>query len=212
MLMLEKTFSFSNKMRISVDHEKLGSFSQNHVKFYLKYSSFVFRALRKHSFQKFLHWMLKKEKIEEQTVRAVQVKVLPLRRKNGKGIAGKCDTARGRIRIYPKTIKFCQVFKKKFGRNTLLFYAGNRARAALIHELLHLKYAEDEKTVRELFQDYFFIFTQKHPAQSSMALCIYTLIFNAKFSGKKASPSGSNNPSIRLELNETCLRATGVSK
>ena len=212
MLMLEKTFSFSNKMRISVDHEKLGSFSQNHIKFYLKYSSFVFRALRKPSFQKFLHWMLKKEKIEEQTVRAVHVKVLPLRRKNGKGIAGKCDTARGRIRIYPKTLKFCQIFTQKFGRNSLLVYAGNRARAALIHELLHLKYAEDEKTVRELAKDYFCIFTQKRYTQSVQSLFIYAIIFDAKISGKKAPPSVSNNPSIRLKLNETCLRASGVSK
>src|SRR4030065_6159 len=186
MLMLEKTCSFSNKMRISVDHEKLRRFSQNHIKFYLKYSSFVFRALRKPSFQKFLHWMLKKEKIEEQTVRAVHVKVLPLRRKNGKGIAGKCDTARGRIRIYPNTLKFCQIFTQKFGRNSLLVYAGNRARAALIHELLHLKYAEDEKTVRERAKDYFCVFTQKRSAQSPHAFYIYTMIFNAKFGGEKA--------------------------
>jgi len=94
--------------------------------------------------------MLKKEKIAEQAVSAVQVKVLPFSRKNGHSVAGKCNTARGRIRIYPKTIKFCQIFKQKFGRTTLLAYAGNRARAALIHELLHLKYAEAEKTVREL--------------------------------------------------------------
>jgi hypothetical protein len=210
--MLEKTFLLSSKMRINADHEKLENFSQKHVKFYLKYSSFVFRALRKPSFQKFLHWMLKKEKIEAQAVKAVHVKVLPLRRKNGKGIAGKCDTARGRIQIYPKTMKFCQVFKQKFGRNSLLFYAGNRARAALIHEILHLKYAEDEKTVRELAQDYFFIFTEKQPAKSSKALRIYTLIFNSKLSGKKDSKSNSNDPDTRLKLNETCLRASGVFK
>src|SRR3990170_5597388 len=159
MLMLVENPSLSNKMRISVDHEKLGNYSQNHVRFYLKYSSFVFRALKKPSFLGFLHWMLKKEKIEEQTVRDVHVKVLPLRRKNGKGIAGNCNTTEGRIRIYPKTIKFCQIFRQKFGRKTLLMYAGNRARAALIHELLHLKYAEDEKTVRKLAEDYFCIFT-----------------------------------------------------
>jgi hypothetical protein len=207
--MLEKTFPLSSKMRISVDHEKLENFSQNHVKFYLKYSSFVFRALKKPSFQKFLNWMLKKETIEEKTVRAVQVKVLPLR-KNGKGIAGKCDTAQGRIRIYPKTMKFCQIFKQKFGRNTLLVYAGNRARAALIHELLHLKYAEDEKTVRALAKGYFCIFTQKQSTQSAPSLFIYAMIFDAKISGKKAPSSVSNDPSIRLKLNETCLRASGV--
>src|SRR3972149_10027024 len=170
MLMLEKTSPLSSKMRISVDREKLGNFSPNQVRFYLKYSSFVFRALKKPLFQKFLHWMLKKERIEEQTVTAVHVKVLPLRRKNGKGIAGNCNTARGSIRIYPKTTKFCQIFKQKFGRNNLLAYAGNRARAALIHELLHLKYTVDEKKVRELAKDYFSIFTQKRSTQDSYAL------------------------------------------
>ena len=199
-------------MLISVDPKKLESFSQSHVKFYLKYSSFVFRALKKPSFQKFLHWMLKKEKIEEQAVSAVQVKVLPFRRKNGKGVAGKCNTARGRIRIYPKTMKFCQIFKQKFGLTTLLAYAGNRARAALIHELLHLKYIADEKMVRALAKDYFCIFTQKRYTQRAHSLFIYTMIFDAKISGKKAPPSVSNDPSIRLKLNETCLRASGVFK
>jgi diadenosine tetraphosphate (Ap4A) HIT family hydrolase len=199
--MLEKIFPLSSKMRINADYEKLENFSQKHIQFYLKYSSFVFRALKKVLFQKFLNWMLKKEKIEVHAVRAVHVKVLPLRRKNGKGIAGKCDTARGRIQIYPKTMKFCQVFKHKFGRNSFLFYAGNRARAALIHELLHLKYSADEKTVRELAQDYFFIFTRKQPAQSSKALTIYKMIFNAKVSGNKAPPSGSTESNMRLELN-----------
>src|SRR4030066_2039340 len=194
MLMLEETSLLSSKMRISVDREKLGNFSPNQVRFYLKYSSFVFRALKKPLFQKFLNWMLKKERIEEQIVRAVHVKVLPLRRKNGKGIAGNCDTTRGRIRIYPKTTKFCQIFKQKFGRNTLLVYAGNRARAALIHELLHLKYAEDEKTVRERAKDYFCIFTQKRSAQNSNASCIYTMIFTAKSVERKVPPSVSYDP------------------
>ena len=212
MLMLEETSPLSSKMRISVDREKLGNFSPNQVRFYLKYSSFVFRALKKPLFQKFLHWMLKKERIEEEAVKAVQVKVLPLRRMNGKGIAGNCDTARGRIRIYPKTTKFCQIFKQKFGRNTLLAYAGNRARAALIHELLHLKYTVDEKKVRELAKDYFCIFTQKRSAQDSHALCIFTMIFNAKISLEKTPPRVSYDPSIRIKLNETCLRVSGIFK
>jgi hypothetical protein len=210
--MLEESPSLSSKMRISCDHKKLANFSQKQVRFYLKYSSFVFRALEKPSFQKFLRWMLRKETIGEQEIRAVHVRVLPLRRKNGKGIAGNCDTARGRIRIYPKTTKFCRTFKQKFGRNTLLDYTGNRARAALIHELLHLKYKEDEKTVRELSKDYFCIFTRKQHHQSAHSLFIYKMIFTVKISGKKALPSASNNPSERLKLNETCLRASGVFK
>ena len=212
MLMLKNNFQLSSKMRISVDYEKLESFSQNHVKFYLKYSSFVFKALKRSSFQKFLRWMLKKEKIDEQTVSAVQVKVLPFKRKNGNGVAGKCNTARGRIRIYPKTMKFCQIFKQKFGRNNLLAYAGNRARAALIHELLHLKYAKDEKTVRELAKEYFCIFTQKQSTESARSLFIHTMIFNAKTRGKKTPSNDSNAPRTKLKLTETCLRASGFSK
>ena len=212
MLMLEGNPSLSSKMRISCDHEKLRNFSQKQVRFYLKYSSFVFRALRKLAFQKFLHWMLKKETIEEQAVRAVHVKVLPLRRKNGKGIAGNCDTARGRIRIYPKTSKFFQAFKQKFGWNTLLKYAGNRARAALIHELLHLKYTGDEKTVRELTKDYFRIFTQKQSARNSLALCIYTMIFSAKTNGERTPPNVSYDTSTSMKQNETCLRASCILK
>jgi len=210
--MLEETSSLSSKMKISCDNKELANFSQNQVRFYLKYSSFVFKALRKPSFQKFLYWMLKKETIAEQIIRTVHVKVLPLRRKNGKGIAGNCDTARGRIRIYPKTTKFCKIFKQKFGRYNLLVYAGNRARAALIHELLHLKYAKDEKRVRELAQDYFCIFTKKQSTRSSIASCIYTMIFNAKIIGKKAPPNVSCEPSLRIKLNETCLRASCVFK
>jgi hypothetical protein len=212
MRMLENNFQLSSKMRISVDSKKLEGFSQNHVKFYLKYSSFVFKALKKPSFQKFLRWMLKKEKIEEQIVSAVQVKVLPFRRKNGNGVAGKCNTARGRIRIYPKTMKFCQTFKQKFGRNNLLAYAGNRARAALIHELLHLKYEEDEKTVRELAKDYFHTFTQKQCKQSARSLFIYTMIFNAKTRSKETLSNDSNTPRTKFKLNETCLRASGFFK
>ena len=211
--MLEQNFQLSNKMRISADPKKLENLSQRHVKFYCKYSSFVFKALKKPSFQKFLRWMLKKEEIEEQIVSAVQVRVLPFRGKNGNDVAGKCNITQGRIRIYPKAIRFCHTFKQKFGRNKLLAYAGNRARAALIHELLHLKYAKDEKTVRELTKEYFCILMQKQCTQSARSLFIYTMIFNAKTSGgKKNSSDGSNTSRAKVNLDETCLRASGVFK
>ena len=210
--MLEKASPLSYKMRIIADHKKLENTSQKNVRFYLKYSSFVLRSLKKHSFQKFLDWMLQKEKIEEQKVRAVQVKVLPIRKKNGKGIAGKCDTAQGRIRIYPKTIKFCKIFKQKFGLNTLLIYAGNRARVALIHELLHLKYKDDEKTVRDLAKEYFFNFTEKHTAQNSKTLCTNIMIFTTKADEKKPLPKSQHNTNVTLKKNHTCLRVSGGLK
>jgi hypothetical protein len=180
MSLLKETSALSNKMKITVNLEKRENFSQNHFRFYMKYSSFVFRSLKRPSFQKFLSWMLRREKIDAQVVRVVHVKVFPLRRKNGKGLAGNCAPAEGKIRIYPKTLKFCRTFTQKFGKNTLLAYAANRARAALIHELLHLKYVGDEKTVRELAKEYFFVFIQKQFAQSSNKLWVCTLIFKAK--------------------------------
>lgn len=188
MSMLEETRFLSNKMKIAIDFEKFDALSQNHVRFYMKYSSFVLRSLKRPSFQKFLYWMLRRENIDEQTIRAVHVKVFPLRRANGKGLAGKCATAKGKIGIYPKTLKFCRRFKQKFGKSTLLTYAGNRARAALIHELLHLKYVEDEKTVRELAKEYFFVFIQKQLVQNSDKLWVYTRIFKTKAAENSSRP------------------------
>ena len=178
--MLENNHLLSSKIKITVGPGKPEGFSQRHVGFYMNYSSFVFRALRRPSFQKFLQWMLRRERIEAQMVGAVDVKVFPLRRKNGKGLAGNCDIAQGKIRIYPKTMKFCREFTQKFGKSTLLMYAGSRARAALIHELLHLKYAADEKRVRELAKEYFFAFTRIKPSKTPKHLSIYTMVFKAK--------------------------------
>jgi hypothetical protein len=179
MHMLEETHPLSSKIKINAGLEKPESSSQDHTRFYMKYSSFVFRSLKRPSFQKFLRWMLRREKIEEQMVKAVQVNVFPLR-KNGKGLAGNCDLGQGKIRIYPKTMNFCRAFKQKFGKISLLVYAGSRARAALIHEILHLKYATNEKKVRKLAKEYFFTFTRKKTPNNSQSLTIYTMIFKAK--------------------------------
>ena len=75
---------------------------------------------------------------------------------------------------------FCRLFKQKFGKSTFLAYACSRARAALIHELLHLKYAMDENRVRKLAQKYFYAFTQKKPSHSRLSLLSYTMIFTAR--------------------------------
>ena len=180
MPMLKESCALSNKMKVTATTGKRDFFSQKHYSFYMNYSSFVFRSLKRSSFQSFLSWMLRREKIDEQAVSVVHVKVFPFRRGNGKGLAGNCAPAEGKIRIYPKTAKFCRTFTKKFGKPTLLAYAGNRARAALIHELLHLKYVKDEKTVRALAKEYFFTFIQKQSASRPFNLWVYTLIFKAK--------------------------------
>jgi hypothetical protein len=178
--MLQKTQILYSKIKITVNPEKTDNFSKRHVSFYMNYSFFVFKALRRPSYQKFLHWMLRRERIEIRRVGAVDVEIFPFRRKNGKGLAGNCNTTRGKIRIYPKTMKFCREFTQKFGKGTLLTYAGSRARAALIHELLHLKYAADEKRVRELAKEYFFAFTRNKLSSKAPPVSIYRMVFGAK--------------------------------
>jgi hypothetical protein len=170
----------SNKMKITIHPEKLEDPSQKQVGFYMKYASFVLGTLRRPSFQKFLSWMLRKENIQEHVVRDVQVAVFPLKRKNGNGLAGHCNTNMGRIQIYPKTLKFCQGLMQECGKDKFKSYAGSRARAALIHELLHLKYADDEEKVRELTREYFAVFAQNRPAQNSHTSGIYDMIFSAR--------------------------------
>jgi len=52
MPILEKAHSLSSKNEITVGPEKLASSSKNHVTFYMKYSSFVFRSSRRSSILK----------------------------------------------------------------------------------------------------------------------------------------------------------------
>jgi hypothetical protein len=132
-----------------------------HLSFYSNYSSFILKALRKTSFQEFLCQMLLSENIEEKTVNAVEIEVFPSSTKNGLNVAGRCNPHRGRIRIYPKSFHFCNALRKKVGKKRLHSFVGNRARAALMHELLHLKYTSDEKKVRELTDRYFYVYLKK---------------------------------------------------
>ena len=60
------------------------------------------------------------------------------------------------------------MFKQKFGWHTLSMYAGNRARAALIHELLHLKYVEDEKPLENFPENIFASLHTNNPRRNRM--------------------------------------------
>ncbi len=166
----------SSKVRIAVRSKKLVRFSETRVNFYMKYASVVFKNLRKPLFQRFLHLILKRENIEEHTVSSVRIMTFPFQKDNGNGLAGRCNS-KGEIRIYPKKLEFCRKLKQKFGKEKLLFYIRNRARAALIHELLHMKYSDDEEKVRELTKKYFNIFTQHRNAQNSDARKILKMLF-----------------------------------
>ncbi len=87
------------------------------------------------------------------------------------------NTINGKIRIYPKPLKFCDAFRKENGQYLLVEYAGNRARASLIHELLHLKYGCDEVGVRKLTEAYCSQLLKNEYANTSKALHLSKLIF-----------------------------------
>jgi len=176
--MLNQNNVLSGKIRIGPEYSK-GDFSK-HYGFYTNYSRFTLKALTKSSFQEFLCRMLLAENIEEKFVNTVDIKIFPAPRKNGFNIVGKCDTFRGRIRIYPKTFNFCNEFKKKYGKDYLFAFVGNRARAALIHELLHLKYVSDEGKVRELTDIYFSAYMERRYYKNLNLISLLGLIFNRK--------------------------------
>lgn len=173
---LAETSPLCHKMKITVNPEKLVKFPEKHVSFYMKYASVVFGTLKEPRFLKFLRWMLKKENITQDKVTNVEVVVIPFRKKNGNGLAGRCNS-KGEIRIYPKRLKFCRKLIQKCGKERIYSYIKNRARAALIHEVLHVKYSNDEEKVRKLTRKYFNIFTEHRNKQNSDASNILKMLF-----------------------------------
>jgi hypothetical protein len=172
--MLQQNYALSSKIKVAA---KCSKPVERHRGFYTNYSTFTLKALKRNSFQEFLTQMLILENIAENTVNTVDIQVFPDPPKNGLNIVGKCNTYRGRIRIYPKSFYFCDALKKKLGKQVLYAFVGYRARAALIHELLHLKYADDEKKVRELTDLYFCIYMQTKFTKNQAFL--HALIFNS---------------------------------
>jgi hypothetical protein len=122
--MLETAQLLSSKIKIAVGPRKPESFSQRHVGGYMNYSSFVLRALRGPTFQKFLQWMLRRERIEAQMVGAVDVRVFPLRRKNGR--SGRSATQLEANPNLPKNGEVLRVHAE-LAKALSLMYAGNRA-------------------------------------------------------------------------------------
>jgi hypothetical protein len=158
MTMLSETHGpkLVGKIRKVVHPQKVAK-SSKHMRFYTTYAAFVLKALIKPRFQKFLNWIIRREKIEENLVKDVQVRVFPFKKENGNGLAGRYKS-KGRIFIYPKRFEFCRELMQEHGKEKALSYIQNRAQATLIHEFLHVKYTSDEEKVRKLTKKYFDIF------------------------------------------------------
>lgn len=165
-----------SKIRMGVHPQKLVRFSDRHLWFYTKYAAVVLKTLKKPLFQKFLNWIIKRENIEGNMIRTVQVMVFPFRKENGKGLAGRCNS-KGEILIYPKRLNFFRKKMRKCKRQKVHFYIRSRAMATLIHELLHVKYLDEEDKVRELTRKYFSIFIRHQDTQNSNAHRILKMLF-----------------------------------
>jgi hypothetical protein len=97
--------------------------------------------------------------------------MFPFIKENGNSIAGKCNS-KGEVFLYPKRQKACQKINQKVSPKGFLKYLKGRARATLIHELLHLKYESDEHKVKNLTKKYYSIF-HKNIGSSPLVLKKY---------------------------------------
>ena len=162
----------ANKIRVVSNPAKLETCPEKHVQFYSSYASAVSKTLKKPLFQKFLHLIMKHEKIQKAAVTDVQVRLFPFEKENGKTLAGRCNSNEGVILIFPKKRSFLKKKLQTHKTGKIRFYLKSRAMAALIHELLHIKYKDDEDKVQQLTKKYFRIFfkNQDHDAQKVQAV------------------------------------------
>jgi len=167
----------SNKIRVVSNPKKVEACPEKQLQFYTDYASAVSETLRKPLFQTFLNWIIKKENIEKKAVKDIQVRVFPFQKKNGRSLAGRCNN-KGVILIFPKKRSFLQKKMRVHKKEKLRFYLKSRARAALIHELLHLKYEGNEGKVRQLTKKYFNIFIRHQDVNAERANSIKSMLFS----------------------------------
>ena len=131
----------------------------------------MFKSLKKQLFQNFIKWILKRENIKKDKIKNVQIRMFPFVKENGNSLAGKCN-GKGEVFLYPKRQKSCKKITQKISSKGFLKYLKGRARATLIHELLHLKYESDEQRVKVLTKKYYSFF-RKNIGSSPLVLRKY---------------------------------------
>jgi hypothetical protein len=147
--------------------------------FYRKYATVVHRTLSRPLFQGFLVWMLTKESIEGDTISKIQVMVYPFRNEKGNWLAGRIS-GKSEIYIFPKKKESCKKLLQEFEKDSVYFYIKARAMAALIHELLHLRYANDENMVRQKTEKYLQIFLMNGYTRDPKTHSILKVLFTAR--------------------------------
>ena len=165
----------SDKIRIKPSSNKVAEFPERHVSFYRSYAFFVKKNLEKPLFQRFLRWLLKKESIDESLIEDVQIKVLPFKKENGNSLAGKWNGC-GSIFIFPKSLEFYRKLTEKRGSKIARSFVKVRARATLIHEILHAKYSNYEEKVRRLTERYLYIYA-RNPKTGAVESVVFDILF-----------------------------------
>jgi len=166
----------SSKIRVVLNPKKVESCPEKGVYFYKNYASIVSETLGKPIFQRFLNWLIKKEKIEKKSVKDIQIRVFPFQKDNGKSVAGRCNNE-GVILIFPKKRSFLQKKLKDHKKEKVRFYLKSRAMAALIHELLHIKYDSNESKVQQLTKKYFNTFIRHQNKNTQKVRNIKKILF-----------------------------------
>jgi len=166
----------SSKIRVVSNPKKVESCPEKRLHFYTNYASVVSETLRKPIFQRFLDWIIKREKIEKKAIKDIQVRVFPFQKENGKSLAGRCNNE-GVILIFPKRRSLLHRTIQDSKKEKVRFYLKSRAMAALIHELLHVKYESDEGRVRWLTKKYFSIFIHHQNANTQNVHSIQKMLF-----------------------------------
>ena len=165
----------SNRIKIKPIPNSAMQIPKKHVFFYRGYAFFVRKALRKPLFQRFLRWLLKREKIDKRLIRGIQIKVIPFRKKNGNSLAGR-RSRHGNILIFPKSFEFYRELVTRHGSEIARLYVKGRAWATLIHEILHAKYSSDEERVRRLTERYFKVYV-RNPKTEDFDDVIFEILF-----------------------------------
>ncbi|MCW4040273.1 MAG: hypothetical protein NWE83_05935 [Candidatus Bathyarchaeota archaeon] len=150
---------------------------QRTLQIYHRYAEHVLSALQHTRFQRFLGWLFRHERIPWQQIRAIHIRTLPRAKMNGRHLNGTA-TSRGVITLYPPaTTKYVEDGASNQSQDFTLEYVRWRARATLIHELLHYKYRHRERRVRKLTRRY-----TRHCMQptSHMMNRVFTRIFRSK--------------------------------
>jgi len=167
----------AHKIRVVSNPKKLENCPGKRLQFYTDYASAVSETLRKPLFQKFLRWIIKREQIEKMAVTDIQVRVFPFEKENGKSLAGRCNSDDGVILIFPKSRSFLRKKLQNHKKEKVRFYLKSRAMAALIHELLHMKYESNESKVRQLTKKYFSIFIRHQTPDAQKVHAVQKMLF-----------------------------------